>query len=575
MIRWSQFFLPTLRDVPKETEAVSHRLLLRAGLVRQIGSGAYAYLPLGLRVLSKVERILREELAAAGAQELLLPALHPPELWQATGRYELMRDVLFKVKDRHGKELLFGPTHEEVITSLVAGEVKSYKQLPLILYQIQTKFRDEPRPRFGIIRTKEFVMKDAYSFDVDEAGLERSYRAMYAAYERIFRRCDITVRICEADTGVMGGSGSHEFMAPAAAGEDFVAYCAACGYAASLEIARAAEPAAVSLQPSAFSKAEAVATPGKHTVEEVSAFLNVPAARLLKTLLYDSDRGPLAVVIPGDRQVSEPKLLRAAGAKRLQLADARTIERLTGAPLGFSGPVGLRDVPLFVDQRVLALHDLVAGANQAETHLVHVEPGRDFQPTHTGDLCAVIAGELCPTCRQPLALDRTIEAGHVFKLGTRYSAALHALFQGEDGQARPMIMGCYGIGVNRIIACAIEQHQDQDGIIWPRALAPFDVLVTVLDVEDEVLRRQAEAVASACEAAGYEVLLDDRALSAGVKLKDADLIGIPRRVVVGKKSLATGCVEVSLRATRAAERVPPASVGPWLEKALDTPTVST
>ena len=568
--RWSQLFLPTLREVPKDTESISHRLMLRAGVIRRIGSGAYTYLPLGLRVLASVERILREELAVAGAQELLMPALHPPELWQATGRYELMRDVLFKVKDRHGKELLFGPTHEEIITSLVAGEVKSYKQLPLILYQIQTKFRDEPRPRFGIIRTKEFLMKDAYSFDADEAGLERSYRAMYAAYERIFKRCGLTVRICEADTGVMGGSGSHEFMAPAEAGEDFVAYCAACGYAASLEIARSAIDESGVRGPGSGvkqgAKLEEVATPGKHTVEAVSGFLKTPAARLLKTLIYESDTGPLAVLVPGDRQVSEPKLLRAAGAAKAYLANAQTIERLTGAPLGFSGPVGLRGLPLIVDGRVMGLHDLVVGANKADAHLVHVEPGRDFQPTQTADLCTVTEGEPCPKCRQPLALDRTIEAGHVFKLGTRYSTVLQAVYQGEDGQPHPMIMGCYGIGVNRIIACAIEQHHDQDGIIWPEHLAPFDVLVSVLDADQAEIRQQGEVIAVACAAAGRSVLLDDRPLSPGAKLKDADLIGIPWRVVIGKRSLATGQVELSRRDTKTKELVAPSDVPARLVK---------
>jgi prolyl-tRNA synthetase len=572
-MRWSHYFLPTLREDPKDSDAVSYKLMVRAGLIRRLGSGAYSYLPLGLRVLQKAAAIVREEMNRAGAQELLLPALQPVELWKATGRYELLGEVLIRFKDRTGKEMALGPTHEEVVTDLIK-EIHSHRQLPLTVYQIQTKFRDEPRPRSGVIRSKEFLMKDAYSFDADPEGLSRSYQAMYEAYRRIFERCGLKVLPCEADTGIMGGDASHEFMAPSESGEDQVVRCAACGYAANLDAAKC-QPSAVSHQPSAEppKPMEMVKTPGKHTVKAVSEFLKVSPAKLIKTLLYDV--GPstktehVAVLVRGDHDVNEGKLSRAVGSTQLKLSGPQTIERLTGAPVGFAGPVKLDGIRLLADHAVMALVNGVAGANQAETHLVNVNPGRDFQPSSTADLRLITEADGCPACGKPVEFVRTIEIGHVFKLGTKYSQALGAMFQDAGGNLKPMIMGCYGIGVNRIVAVAVEQRHDAQGIIWPIALAPFDVLVTVMEANNPALAKAGEEIYEELRGAGLEVLLDDREQSPGSKLKDADLIGIPVRAVIGKVWQAGQQVELSLRATKEKTQAGRASVVEAVHKLLD------
>ncbi|MBI2496117.1 MAG: proline--tRNA ligase [Candidatus Omnitrophica bacterium] len=593
-MRWSQYFLPTLREDPKDSDAISHKLMVRAGLIRRLGAGAYSYLPLGLRVLHKVIAIVREEMNRAGAQELLLPALQPTELWKATGRYDVLGDVLITFKDRTGKEVALGPTHEEVVTDLVK-ELRSYKQLPLTVYQIQTKFRDEPRPRFGVIRSKEFLMKDAYSFDVDLEGLNHSYQAMYEAYQRIFTRCGLTVLACEADPGMMGGDVSHEFMAPADSGEDRVVRCVACGYAANLEAAKC-QTSDIRHQTSESLKAmETVKTPGKRTVREVSEFLGTAVTKLVKTLIYEADRKPVieqeippklkqhkiaktfvnefgpepvAVLVRGDHEVNETKLARVLGAS-LRLAGTSTIERLSGASVGFTGPVGLQGVRLLVDHAVMEVVNAVTGANAPDAHLVNVNPGRDFQPETVADLRMVTEEDRCPKYQGRLAFIKAIEVGHVFKLGTKYSQALGAVFQDARRELKPMIMGCYGIGVNRIVAAAVEQLHDGQGIVWPIALAPFQVLVSVMESENAEHARLGEEAEAALTKAGLEVLLDDREQSPGSKLKDADLVGIPVQVVIGKLWQSDQSLEVSLRATKEKHPVKPEALVENVRKLLD------
>ncbi len=549
-MRWSRYFLPTLREDPREAEAISHKLMVRAGLIRRLGSGAYSYLPFGLRALQKAAAIVREEMNRAGAQELLLPAMQPTELWKTTGRYDVLGDVLIRFKDRTGKEVALGPTHEEVVTDLLT-EVKSHKQLPVTVYQIQTKFRDEPRPRFGVIRSKEFLMKDAYSFDADLEGLNRSYQAMYDAYQRIFARCGLSVLACEADPGIMGGDLSHEFMAPSENGEDRVVQCQGCGYAANFEAARCQHTAHSTPHTDEKPKPmELVKTPGKHTVEQVSQFLKAPPSKLIKTLLYDVENSHMAVLVRGDHDVNEAKLARAVGSSRLKLSDAQTIQRLSGAPMGFTGPVKLAGVRLLADHAAMQVVNAVTGANQAEAHLIHVNPGRDFQPERVVDLRVVTEHDPCPTCGGALRFVKTIEVGHVFKLGTKYSQALGAQFQDPSRVLKPMIMGCYGIGINRIVAAVVEQHHDASGIVWPVALAPFQVLISVMEANNPEQARIGTQADERLGQAGLEALLDDREQSPGSKLKDADLVGVPVRVVIGKAWERDRKVEVTLRATK-------------------------
>ena len=569
-MRWSHAFIPTLREAPKDAEADSHKLMMRAGLIRRLGSGAYSYLPLGLRALHNVLRIIREEMNAAGAQECLLPSLQPMELWKRTGRDALLGDVLIRFKDRTGKDVVLGPTHEEVITDLVT-EIKSYRQLPLILYQIQTKFRDEPRPRFGVIRSKEFLMKDAYSFDVDPAGLQRSYQTMYEAYQRIFSRCGLTVLACEADSGVMGGSVSHEFMAPAASGEDRVVRCAGCGYAANLEAAKCGEGGEGRGAREEAKKLEEVKTPGQHTVEQVSQFLKVAPSKLIKTLLYDVGDAHAAVLVRGDHEVNDAKLARLVQSPRVKLSNAQTIERLSGAPVGFTGPVKLGGVRLLADAAVARMVNAVTGANRPEAHLLNVNPGRDFQPDAVADIRLVTPEDPCPKCGHPLEFLQAIEVGHVFQLGTKYSQVLGATIQVADGTLQPMIMGCYGIGVNRILAGAIEQRHDGHGLIWPPSISPFQVIVTVLEADNPSHRQIGEDVTHALERAGRSVLLDDRVQSPGAKLKDADLIGIPVQVVIGRVWEQEHRLEVVERASKAKQSVERDSLLAAVTTLLDKP----
>ncbi|MBI3996866.1 MAG: proline--tRNA ligase [Candidatus Omnitrophica bacterium] len=586
-MRWSRYFLPTLREDPKDSEAISHKLMMRAGLIRRLGAGAYTYLPFGLRALQKAVAIVREEMNNAGAQELLMPAMQPVELWKQTGRYSVLGDVLITFTDRTGKEVALGPTHEEVVTDLLK-EIHSHKQLPVTVYQIQTKFRDEPRPRFGVIRSKEFLMKDAYSFDVDVEGLNRSYQVMYDAYQRIFARCGLKVLACEADPGMMGGDVSHEFMAPAESGEDRVVQCAKCGYAANLEAAKC-PPAPRPLSPApedARKPLELVKTPGAHTVEQVSRFLKVTPAQLIKTLLYDVDpstslgmspknqaeglqKDHVAVLVRGDHEVNEAKVRRAVGSAQLKLSSSQTIEHISGAPVGFTGPVKLGGVRLLVDHAAMQVVNAVTGANAAETHLINVNPGRDFQPSLVGDFRIVTEEDRCPKCQSPLSFIRTIESGHVFKLGTKYSQALGALFQDADSTMKPMIMGCYGIGINRLLAAAIEQRHDAQGICWPVALAPFQVVISVMEASNADFMRVGQEVEQTLTASGLEVLLDDRDQSPGSKLKDADLVGIPVQVIIGKAWQAEQQVEVVVRSTKERVRVKFEALKETVDKLLD------
>jgi prolyl-tRNA synthetase len=541
--------IPTLREVPSDAEVVSHQLLVRAGFVRKVSAGVYTFLPLARRVLEKIETIIREEMNRQGAQELLLPIIQPAELWQESGRWDVYGPELFRLRDRHGRLFCLGPTHEEIITDLFRNEVKSYRQLPLLLYQIQNKYRDERRPRFGLLRGREFIMKDLYSFDRDEAGLEVSYRKMYEAYSRVFTRCGLKYRVVEADTGAIGGHDSHEFMVTAASGEAVIVYCGSdrCGYAANVE--RAPATPTPEVDPGPPRPLEAVATPARTTVEEVADYLGVSPRRIIKTLLYETEKGVVAALVRGDRQLNEVKLQKALGVLRLELAEAEAVARATGAPVGFAGPVGLEGVTVVADPEVVQMCNGVAGANRADTHYVNVNPGRDFNADLVADIRVVEAGEPCPRCGQPLDQARGIEVGQIFKLGDKYSRALGATFLDEKGEARPAVMGCYGIGVSRTMAAAVEQHHDADGIIWPASIAPYHVIVVPVNSRDEAQMGLAESLYRELMAAGVEAVLDDRPERAGVKFKDADLIGYPLRVTVGNRAVEQGEVEVRVRRT--------------------------
>jgi len=544
-LRWSQTFIPTLKEDPADAQVPSHRLMVRAGLIRQLVAGAYTYLPLGFRALQKAIRIVREEMDRSGALEVLMPAIHPAELWQQTGRFADYGDTLMKVRDRKGALLVLGPTHEEVITDLVRHHINSYRQLPVIFYQIQTKFRDEPRPRFGVLRTREFLMKDAYSFDVDVAQLNQSYEKMYRAYGRIFDRCGLKYVVVEAESGPIGGEASHEFMVLAETGEDALVECEQCRYAANLERAEIGDRESPP-PPLPEKQLRKVHTPGRSSIEQVSGFLQCLPQQMIKTLIYLADGEPVAVLVRGDHEVNENKLRRVLGANRIELADPDTIERVTGAPVGFAGPIGLR-VRLVADRAVLLVSGGVTGANEADYHLVGVQPGRDFRPDLVADLRVAGDGDSCPRCPGVLRLRRGIEIGHVFKLGTKYSDKLGACYLDEKGQAHPIIMGCYGIGINRILAALIETSHDENGIIWSVSLAPYHVLLLPLNVADPQIQHTAERLYRQLSEMGVEVLLDDRDARAGFKFKDADLIGLPLRIVIGEKNLQRGEVEMKWR----------------------------
>jgi prolyl-tRNA synthetase len=545
-MRLSKTLVPTLKEAPAEAEVPSHILMVRGGYLRKVAAGVYSFLPLGWRVVQKISRIVREEMNRAGAQEVFLPAVIPAELWQESGRWDQYGAQLLRFKDRKGGDFVIGPTHEEVIVDLVRGDVRSYRQLPLNLYQIQTKFRDELRPRAGLMRGREFIMKDAYSFHASEEDAHREYRNMYETYSRIFARCGLAFRAVEADTGNIGGSLSHEFQVLAETGEDALVACDTCQYAANVEEAKVRAEVPVAAAASAEPVAT-IPTPGKRTIEEVSGFLGVAQTALVKTLIFLADGKPVAVLVRGDRTVNEIKVRAALGAKELVMGTDRTVEEVTGAPVGFAGPVGLK-IPVYADHEVAALASFVCGANAADMHHKNVVRGRDFKETALGDYRQAAPGDRCPRCDGGHFKGyRGIEVGHVFFLGTKYSQAMKCNFLDTAGKEHPMIMGCYGIGVTRIAASAVEQNHDADGIVWPVPIAPYEVALLSLQPGDAQVAEACDRIDRELGAAGVEVLYDDRDERPGVKFKDADLVGIPYRIAVGKKGIAEGVVEVKAR----------------------------
>jgi len=553
--RLSRLLVPTLREDPADAEVVSHKLLVRAGMMRQVARGIYDLLPLGLRAVRRFENIVRDEMDRAGAQEILMPAVIPAELWRESGRWEQYGRELLRLKDRYDRDFCFGPTHEEVVTDLVRREVRSYRDLPKNLYQIQVKFRDEVRPRFGLMRGREFIMKDAYSFHADVEDARREYGNMFDTYGRIFARCGLTFRPVEAGTGAIGGSLSHEFQVLASAGEDAIVSCDRCGYAANVEKAEVRPLAAPA--GGAGGSLERVATPGRRTVEEVSAFLGLPPERFVKTLVYrTAGDATVAVLVRGDHEVSETKLQAALGGGPVALADEDTVTRATGAPVGFAGPVGL-GVRILADASLRGMRGAVSGANRADQHVVNLDLARDVPPLAFADLRQARGGDRCPRCGDgTFAEHRGIEVGQVFLLGTKYSETMGATFLDASGAQRPIEMGCYGIGITRTVAAAVEQHHDDAGIVWPAPLAPYGALVVPVGARDGALGETAARLAAELEAAGVDTLLDDRDERPGVKFKDADLIGLPVRLTVGPRALARGAVELKRRSEQEATEVP-------------------
>ncbi|WP_027184879.1 proline--tRNA ligase [Desulfovibrio inopinatus] len=546
-MRLSAFYLPTLKEDPAEAEVVSHKLMLRAGMIRKLTSGIYIYLPMGLRVLSKVADIVRQEMNRAGAQELLMPSVQPADLWRESGRWDDYGKELLRFTDRHDRDYCLGPTHEEVITDLVRGEVRSYRQLPVNLYQIQNKFRDEIRPRFGLMRGREFLMKDGYSFDKDEEGANTSYQGMYDAYVRIFSRLGLRFRPVEADSGSIGGSFSHEFMVLAETGEDTIAVCSSCDYAANLEKAVVAYPEVGDIP--ACPECETVNTPGAHTVDEVATFLKVEPKAILKTLLFDVDGEPVAALVRGDRELNDVKLKNALDAQNVTLADPEQVKAWTGAPVGFAGPVGLKVKKVIADVELRQNNSWIAGANAADAHIRNLDLNRDASVDVYADLRNITESDPCPKCGQSLELTKGIEVGHVFKLGLKYSKAMNATFLDENGKEQFMIMGCYGIGVSRVIAAAIEQNFDENGIYFPPPIAPFEVALLLLSPKDEAAREKAYELSDLIESTGADCIVDDRDERPGVKFKDADLVGYPLQLVLGGKGLAKGVIEAKDRRT--------------------------
>ena len=543
-MRMSKLLMPTLREVPSEAEITSHKLMLRAGLIRKLASGIYSYLPLGLRAERKIEKIVREEMDAAGAQELLMSALLPAEAYQASGRWEVFGDSMFKLKDRNDRDFCLGPTHEELFTQTVIDNVKSYREYPMTLYQIQNKYRDEGRPRFGLIRGREFVMKDAYSFDLDEKGLDESYKKMYDAYCRIFTRLGLDFTIVDADSGAMGGSGSQEFMVKSPVGEDGIAYCDACGYAANYEKAECIPEE----KPSVEGELEMnkIHTPNVHTIEELTEFMHCEPYNFAKTIIYKADDKYIAAMVRGDREINEVKLKNLVGCTDdLELAAPAIVRDITNAEVGFAGPVGI-SIPVYADKEVELMKNFVVGANETDMHYENVNIGKDFKPDVIADIRVIEEGDKCPKCGKPVKTAQGIEVGHIFKLGTKYSEALGLTAQDEEGKSRTVIMGCYGIGVTRCLAAVIEQNYDDNGIIWPVSIAPYQAVVVPANSKSEEQLEMAEKIYNELTSQGIETLIDDRDERAGVKFKDADLIGIPVRIVVGKKC-GEGIVEYKER----------------------------
>jgi len=544
-MRWSRYFINTLREVPADADVISQKLMMRAGMIRKVAAGIYTYLPLGLRAVQKLETIVRQEMNAAGATELLMPAIQPAELWMESRRWQQYGKELLRIKDRHDRDFVFGPTHEEVITDTVRDAISSYRQLPINLYQIQTKFRDEVRPRFGLMRGREFIMKDAYSFHSSRESLDETYEAMRDAYSKIFHRCALDHVPVEADTGNIGGSASHEFMVLAQSGEDAVVSCPNCRYGANVEKATS-KFFDDEVEPPPSDAIVEMHTPGTQTIDDVGKFLGRPTSALVKTLVFDTDQGAVMVLVRGDREGNEIKIKNHLGAEWMEMIGEARFEEATGGPVGYCGPVGTKCARVLADYSLRGRKRWVVGGNKKDMHLDYAVPGRDFPEPEYGDFTTVLAGDPCVRCGTKLEINRGIEVGHIFKLGTKYSESMHCDYLDEKGDRVPMIMGCYGLGVGRTVAAAVEQSHDDDGIIWPIPIAPFEVVVTSVGKDENVLRTATD-VYEKLVAAGIDVLFDDRDERPGVKFKDADLIGFPLRIAVGAKSLANGQIEWSSR----------------------------
>jgi len=567
-MEYTRLFLPTMKETPSDAEVISHKLMFRAGMIRKVAAGIYTYLPFGLRALRKVEAIIREEMDEAGAQEILMPMVQPSDLWVESGRWDYYGKELLRMTDRNERAYCLGPTHEEVVTDLVRKEVRSYRDLPLMLYQIQTKFRDEIRPRFGVMRSREFIMKDAYSFDRDDASALESYEKMFEAYTRIFSRCGLEFKAVEADTGSIGGSASHEFMVLAKTGEDLLLSCNRCAYAANRERATSRLPDPDVPKKGKDTAIEKVYTPDRKHVEEVANFLKAREADLIKTMIFTTDKGPVAGLVRGDLEINPLKLKNIFGANFIELAGDEEVIKLTGADVGYAGPIGL-DIPIIADRSVEAMQDAICGANETDYHLCHVRVKRDIATAAVGDIRLAKPGETCPRCGHGLLEEfRGIEVGHIFKLGTKYSNALGATFLDGNGKEQACVMGCYGIGVGRTVAAAIEQNHDEHGIIFPVAIAPFQVEILPLQTKKPEVMACARELYGALRAKGMDVLLDDRDGRPGVKFKDADLIGIPCRVTVGRRFLSDGEVEIKDRKTGKVVEVPVDSALPEIENCL-------
>ena len=565
-MRWSEAFIPTLREVPTEAELISHQLLLRAGMIRKLSAGVYIYLPLFQRTLLKVSQIVREEMNRQGAVEITMPVLHPAEIWQETGRWDTVGKELIRLKDRHGRDLVLGPTHEEIVTFLVRGELRSYRQLPINLYQIQVKFRDEIRPRFGLMRGREFIMKDAYTFDATEESFKKSYQKMIDAYFAVFNRCGLETVKVESDTGAMGGKSAHEFivLVDTEGGESLIFTCSNCDYAVHSDRAAFKEMPPNSEKEMPYEK---VHTPNVMTVEDVARFMKMPIQKFVKTLVFKTDNGFVAALVRGDREVNFVKLKNLVGAIEMDLAGAEDVRRITKAPVGFAGPVGLAGVEIIADTEVATLPNFVSGANEGDHHLKNINAGRDFKPSRVADIKVAVEGETCAACgKGKLTASRGIEVGNTFSLGTKYSAALKATFLDEKGEEKPFIMGSYGIGITRTAQAAVEKFHDADGIIWPKTIAPLEVHIIPLKMDDPKQSEVAEKLYRTFNEAGIEPLLDDRNERAGVKFKDADLIGIPVQIVIGDRGLKEGKLEFKTRKIKESSTAPIDEAVPYFKK---------
>jgi prolyl-tRNA synthetase len=565
-MHFSKLFIPTLKESPADAEVISHKLMVRAGMIRQLASGIYSILPLGLRVLRKVEQIIREEMNQIGGQEVFLPSIQPAELWVESKRWDFYGKELLRIKDRHGREFCYGPTHEEVITDIVRREIKSYRQLPILLYQIQTKFRDEVRPRFGIMRGREFMMKDAYSFHADEKDTQHTYHQMAKAYTKIFDRCGLKFKQVQADSGTIGGSFSHEFAVLADSGEDEIGFCETCDFASNLEMAES-KPPSPSAPPSTPQDLKEVETPGKKLVKEVAGFLNLPAQQIVKTILLENENGLVTGLVRGDHEINLVKMKNLIGCEWLQPAGEKAFSKHPELHRGYIGPVGI-DLPVYADHEISVLHDFVIGANKPSTHFTGVQVQRDLKIEKFGDIRTVQAKDPCPRCEDgKYQVKRGIEVGHIFILGTKYSSAMKAVFLDQHGKENALVMGCYGIGVGRTAAAAIEQNNDERGIIWPRNLAPFQVIIIPVNYSNSDLKNACDTLYNRLQETGIETLLDDRSDRLGGKLKDADLMGIPLQIIIGPKSLSAGQVEIKIRKTNES------SLHPYPQVIEDIPSI--